>query len=347
MVEIVIGSISRVVIGRSLLGPDAVLGACRPALCGLVTQPGAAAIAERIAGGLRGAGIRTVVLPVAAGDASKSLATVESVCRSLAEAGATRDDLVVGVGGGALTDLAGFVAAVFLRGVRVHLIPTTLLGAVDASIGGKSGVNVGGKNLVGVFRHPDRVVVDLEVIEALPTDLIREGMAEALKTGLVGDPALFELIERDGLMADLTDVVTRSVAVKARIVGEDFEDRGVRAHLNYGHTVGHALEAVTGMSHGAAVAVGMVAAGRASAIEVGFDGEHRQREAISSVGLPIAAPGVDRVEVLTRLRLDKKRDAAGMRMVVLESIGRPQVRSVGSATVGAALAAVGIPGEDS
>jgi 3-dehydroquinate synthetase len=255
--------------------------------------------------------------------------------------------MVVGVGGGAVTDLAGFVGAVFLRGVRVHFVPTTLLAAIDASIGGKSGVNVGGKNLVGAFRHPARVVIDLSVLDALPGELIREGLAEALKAGLVGDPGLFELIERDGQGADLAEVVTRAVAVKARIVGEDFEERGVRAHLNYGHTVGHALEAITGMPHGEAVAVGMVAAGRASVIEAGFDGEERQRSAIAGLGLPTEAPGVDRIELLSRLRLDKKHDSHGLRMVVLEAVGRPLVRPVGSATVGAALAAVGISGGES
>lgn len=336
------------VIGRDLLGPDAILGdASPPSLCGVVTQPGAAEVAARIVGGLQESGIRAVVLPVADRDAAKSLSTVESVCRTLAEAGATRDDLVLGVGGGAVTDLAGFVAAVFLRGVRVHFVPTTLLGAIDASIGGKSGVNVGGKNLVGAFRHPARVVIDLGLIESLPDELIREGLAEALKAGLVGDPGLFELIERDATASDLAEVVTRSVAVKARIVGEDFEERGVRVHLNYGHTIGHAVESVTGMSHGEAVAVGMIAAARASSIEIGFEGEERQLAAIARLGLPIAAPGVDRVELLSHLRFDKKRDSRGLRMVLLDSIGRPLVRSVGSATVEAALAAVGIPGGES
>lgn len=347
MDELVVGGVTRVVIGRDLLEPDAVLGHAMPAFCGLVTQPGAAHLADRVADGLAAAGIRTQVYPVADRDVAKSLATVEAICRGLAEAGATRDDMVVGVGGGAVTDLAGFVGSVFLRGVRVHFVPTTLLAAIDASIGGKSGVNVGGKNLIGAFRHPERVVIDLSVLEALPSELIREGLAEALKAGLVGDPGLFELIERDGQGCDLAEVVTRAVAVKARIVGEDFEERGVRTHLNYGHTVGHALEAITGMPHGEAVAVGMVAAGRVSVIEARFDGEERQRAAIARLGLPTQAPGVDRAELLSRLRLDKKHDAHGLRMVVLEAVGRPLVRPVGSATVGAALAAVGISGGES
>lgn len=348
MVEFVVGGVTRVVIGRGgVEQPMVILGESRPAFCGLVTQPGAAAIAEGLAAGLQAGGVETLVLTVADRDAAKSLATVEWVCASLAEAGATRDDLILGVGGGAVTDLAGFVAAVFMRGVSVHFVPTTLLAAIDASIGGKSGVNVGGKNLVGVFRHPDRVVVDLAIIGDLPLELIREGLAEALKAGLVGDTTLFETLERDGVGADLSEVVTRAIGVKARLVDEDFEEHGSRVHLNYGHTVGHALEAVTGMSHGAAVAVGMVAAGRASATEVGFAQEERQRAAIDGLGLPVAAPEVDRVEVMSRLLLDKKRDGTGMRMVLLEAIGHPQVRSVGSATVDAALAAIGIPGGES
>lgn len=347
MDEIVVAGVTRVLIGRDLLRADSVLGDATPAFCGVVTQPGAARLAEQVVGALEPAGVRTEIFSVEDRDAAKSLATVEAICRGLADAGATRDDLVIGVGGGAVTDLAGFVAAVFLRGVRVHFVPTTLLAAIDASIGGKSGVNVGGKNLVGVFRHPERVVIDLEVLDALPKELVQEGMAEALKAGLVGDPGLFDLLESEGSAADLEEVVARAVAVKAAIVGADPEDRAGRAHLNYGHTVGHGLETATGMPHGQAIAVGMVAAGRASVIEAGFDGEERQLAAIVGLGLPTAAPGVDRGELLRIMRFDKKRDSRGLRMVVLAGIGQPQVRAVGATTVDAALRAVGISGGES
>ena len=344
MVEIVIGGVTRVVIGRGVLDAVAVLGGVTPGLCALVTQRGAAPVAAAIATALGAAGFPTAVVEVPDGEAAKTLGSVEALCRSLAEAGMTRADLIIGVGGGAVADLAGFAAAVYLRGVRVHLVATTLLAAVDAAVGGKTGVNLMGKNLVGVFRHPHRVLIDLEILEALPAAGRRQGLSEALKAGLVGDPALFELLERDGVAADLSEVVSRAVAVKAGIVEEDFEERGVRAHLNYGHTVGHALEATGALSHGDAIAIGMVAAGRASALDAGFGAEVRQTEAIRGLGLPVAVSGVAAPAVIDLLRFDKKRDASGLRMVLLEAIGRPRVAHVGSATVEAALRAAGISG---
>jgi 3-dehydroquinate synthase len=347
VVEVVVAGVTEVLIGRDVLGVDPVLGDARPKLAAIVTQPGALGVAGAVAGHLGEAGIRTLTLEVPDGGAAKTLDTVGTVCRSLSEAGATRSDLVVGVGGGAVTDLAGFVAAVYLRGVRVHLVATTLLAAVDAAIGGKTGIDVGGKNLVGVFRHPARVVVDLDVLDTLPLQLRRHGLAEALKAGLVGDPLLFEILETGGIDADLAEVVSRSVAVKARIVGRDFEESGERAHLNYGHTVGHALESVGGLPHGEAIAVGMVAAARASAIEAGFVDEGRQKEAIAGLGLPVVAPSLDRDRVIAQIQLDKKRDATGLRMVLLEAIGGPRVAHIASTTVDAALRAVGIPGGES
>jgi 3-dehydroquinate synthetase len=347
MVDLVVGGVTRVTVGHGVLDAQGILGDARPAACAVLIQPGAAVIGERVTGSLEEAGIRVVALGVPDGEAAKSLAVVEGICTQLATEGVTREDRVVAVGGGATTDLAGFVAAVYLRGLPAHFVPTTLLAAVDAAIGGKSGVDVAGKNLVGAFRHPDRVAIDLDLLGALPEALVREGLAEALKAGLVGDPGLFELIERDGIAADLDEVVARAIAVKARVVGRDFEDRGERAVLNYGHTVGHALEAATGISHGHAVAIGMVAAGRASAGAAGFEAEARQREAIARLGLPVSAPAVSRGAVVSLLDRDKKRTPDGMRMVLLEDVGRPVVRAVDSATVDAALAAVGIPGGDS
>ena len=344
MVEVVVAGVTTVLIGRGVLGADPVLGDAGPKLAAIVTQPGARAVAGAVASHLGAAGVRTLTLEAPDGGAAKTLDTVGAVCRSLSEAGATRGDLVLGVGGGAVTDLAGFVAAVYLRGVRVHLVATTLLAAVDAAIGGKTGIDVGGKNLVGVFRHPARVVVDLDVLDALPVRLRRHGLAEALKAGLVGDPVLFEMLETEGIDADLADVVSRSIAVKARIVSRDFEESGERAHLNYGHTVGHAVESVGGLPHGEAIALGMVAAGRASAIEAGFADEGRQKDAIAGLGLPVVAPGLDRNLVIAQIRLDKKRDAAGLRMVLLEAVGLPRVAHVAPATVDAALGAAGIPG---
>jgi 3-dehydroquinate synthetase len=346
MVELLVGGVSRVVIGDGVLSAETLLGDETPVSCAVIGQPGAAGIASRLAAALEGAGVHAPVITIPDGESAKSLETVEEVCRALSDAGVTREDAVAGVGGGAATDLAGFVASVYLRGIAAYLVPTTLLSAIDAAIGGKSAVNVGGKNLIGTFRHPTRVVIDLDIIRDLPPHLLRQGMAEALKTGLIGDPELFETLERDGIDADLGEVVPRALAVKARIVSRDFEERGERTHLNYGHTVGHAVETAAGVSHGEAVAIGMVAAGRASTLVAGFDAEDRQRRAIERMGLPISAPSVDRESVLGLIALDKKRGVEGTTMVLLEAIGRPRVSPVGAATVDAALAAAGIPGGD-
>jgi 3-dehydroquinate synthase len=333
-----------VVVGRGVLDAATVVGE-RPgrARVAVLAQPGVAArVGEDLAGGLRRGGLAAEVRVVPDGEAAKTVAVAEGVYAWLAGLRLTRDDTVLGVGGGALTDLAGFVAATFLRGVESVYVPTTLLGAVDAAIGGKTGLNLGAKNLVGAFHHPARVVIDADLLDALPPALRREGSSEALKAGLVGDPALVALFERDGLDADLAEVVLRAVRVKAEVVGRDFREQGERAHLNYGHTIGHAIEVAAALAHGEAVAVGMVAAGRAAALAVGFAEETRQREVIGRLGLPVSAPGAGREEALALLELDKKRDAAGLRMVLLEGVGRPRLEHVGIATVRAALAAVGI-----
>ena len=222
------------------------------------------------------------------------------------------------------------------------LVPTTLLGAVDAAVGGKTAVNVDGKNLVGAFRHPERVVIDPDVLRALPEPLLREGSAEALKAGLIADVSILELYEAHGLAAPLEEVVVKAVAVKARIVSEDFRESGARAVLNYGHTVGHAIEGLAGIPHGHAVAIGMMAAAAVSERNVGFDGTGRQRDVIRNLGLPDRAPQVDGEEVRRMMHLDKKRDEEGLRMVLLEDFGRPVVESVDGASVDHALASVGL-----
>ncbi len=302
----------------------------------VLTQPGARPVADRVAAG---AGQPTPILELPDGEAAKTLAVIEDVYRWLAGQGLHRGDTVVAVGGGSLTDAAGFAAATYLRGIEAVYVPTTLLGAVDAAVGGKTGVNLGGKNLVGAFRHPSRVVIDVDVLEALPDDLWREGAAEAVKAGFVGDPALVELFEQHGRGAPLGEVVRRAVAVKTAVVTEDFTEGGRRAVLNYGHTVGHAVEIAAGLRHGDAVGVGMVAAGLVSEARCGFSDRARHDAVLARLGLPAAATA-DAAEVRRLLARDKKRDAAGLRMVLLRAIGDPTVRHVDSATVETALAAV-------
>ncbi len=343
MERVLIPGGGEVLVGRNLVAIDPLLppreGRRRVAV---LTQPGAAAIADRVARRIGESGPRCEVRVLPDAEAAKTLAVAGEVYEWLAEQRLGRHDTVVGVGGGAVTDLAGFVAATWLRGVEVVHVPTTLLAAVDAAIGGKTGVNLAGKNLVGAFWHPTRVVVDLEVLAELPASLYREGLAEIAKVGLVGDPDLVALLERQGPEAPLEALVPAAVAVKAAVVGEDFREAGRRAVLNYGHTIGHAVEVAGGMRHGDAVAVGMVAAGAAATHQVGFGDATRQERLLAGLGLPVRVAGLARPQVEKLLELDKKRDEVGLRMVLLEAIGHPVVHHVGTDVVAAALDAIGV-----
>jgi 3-dehydroquinate synthase len=261
-------------------------------------------------------------------DAAKTLDVVGAVYEWLNSIRFGRGDRIVAVGGGSLTDVAGFIAATYMRGVDVAYVPTTLLGAVDASIGGKTGINVEGKNLVGSFRHPRRVAVDLDILDALPKDLLRDGAAEAAKAGFIADPAIITAYETRGLDASLEDIVPAAISVKVKTVTADFRESGIRATLNYGHTIGHAIEIAAKLPHGHAVAIGMAAAGKVSERRLGFAGVARQRRVIEKLGLPTRAPAVEGNAVWRLLERDKKRDRDGVRMVLLEDFGKPVLRHV-------------------
>ncbi len=311
---------------------------------GIVVQPSVAHIAREIAESFRARGGEVAIMAVPDREEAKTLAVAERCFVQLNELGLTRDDVIVGVGGGAVTDLAGFVAATYLRGVRSVLMPTTMLAAVDASIGGKTAVNVGGKNLVGAFHHPDRVIIDLNILRELPEDILREGSAEAVKAGFIADPDLVALYAADGLAANIGDVLIRAVRVKADIVSADVREHGIRGTLNFGHTVGHAVETLTGLSHGHSVAIGMVAASFSSAKSLGFNDTPAVVEILAKLGLPTTVPpGVRRSDVLDLIQLDKKRDHAGVRMALLSSIGECVVMPVDDATVLVGLTAIGVP----
>jgi 3-dehydroquinate synthase len=339
--RVLIGDASEVLIGPGVLEEADLLpareGRRRAAV---LTQPGAASHGRRAARRLRREGLEAPVRVLPDREEAKTLQVAADVYDWLAELGMTRHDTVVGVGGGAITDLAGFVAATYLRGIEAVHVPTTLLGAVDAAIGGKTGLNLRGKNLVGAFWHPSRVLIDLSLLADLPTELRRDGLAEALKAGLVGDPDLVEIFRAAGEAAPLEEVVVRSVRVKAQVVEEDFREEGRRVVLNYGHTIGHALEMACQLSHGEAVAVGMVAAGVASEQQVGFQDAVVQETLIAGLGLPTRVQSLDPVRVHGLLGLDKKRTGNGLRMVLLRAVGDPVVEPVGAATVDAALEAV-------
>lgn len=337
-------AVCEIVVGRSLAPEIAQAAAAVSSRAVILTQPATRSLGGRLRIALESVGIEVTEHTLPDGEGAKRLQVVESVYRVLNRAFFARGDLVIAVGGGALTDVAGFVAGTYLRGVPVIYVPTTLLGAVDASIGGKTGINVDGKNLAGLFVHPRMVFCDVDILDALPRQLKMEGASEAVKMGFIRDMEIVEAYEDSTVDdVDLEFIVNRSVAGKVAVVNDDFTEQGVRAILNYGHTVGHAVETVSRMSHGEAVAVGMVAAGAASRAALGFTGEARQSALLGRIGLPTRmerSTGID--QIMAYMARDKKRDASGLRMVLLKEFGVPVVQVVNDTTVRAALDAVGL-----
>src|SRR5215207_223734 len=276
----------QVLVGRGLLaevpdmlGPDVQRVA-------LLHPPTMIKTAEQLSHLLTAAGLEPVRIDVPDAEAAKSVAVAERCWSILGNAGFTRSDAVVGLGGGATTDLAGFVAATWLRGVRVVMVPTTLLGMVDAAVGGKTAINTAeGKNLVGAFHPPAGVLCDLEMLQTLSTEEYVAGLAEVVKCGFIADPALLATIERDPAAArqrggpDTHELVERSVRVKAAVVTADPREAGPREVLNYGHTLGHAIEKVEHYRwrHGAAISVGMVFAAELGRLAGRLDDETADR----------------------------------------------------------------------
>ena len=322
-----------VVVGDGLLGELA--GLVGPAQRILVVHPRALrATGEAVRADLLEHGYEALLAEVPDGEEAKSAAVAAFCWQVLGQAGFTRTDAVVSVGGGAVTDLAGFVAATWLRGVRVVHVPTTLLAMVDAAVGGKTGINTAeGKNLVGSFHPPAGVLCDLAALATLPANDLVAGLAEVVKAGFVADPAILDLIEADPAAARVPDgpvlreLVERSVAVKARVVTADLREASLREILNYGHTLGHAVELVERYNwrHGAAVSIGMVyaaelgrAAGRTPDAVV-----DRTRAVLGSLGLPLTYRGDRWPQLLEAMRRDKKTRGDLLRFVVLEDVARP------------------------
>ncbi|HVZ73076.1 MAG TPA: 3-dehydroquinate synthase [Polyangia bacterium] len=277
------------------------------------------------------------------GESCKTLAEIERTTEWLAEQGFDRKGAVVGVGGGAATDHAGFAAAVYLRGIKFALVPTTLLAMVDASVGGKTAVDLpAGKNLVGAFHQPSSVVADLGFLETLPAREVRAGLAEVVKCGFIADPALLDILETapsgDHLpLATLAEVVTRAVRVKAEVVAEDETEGGRRAILNFGHTVGHALEAASGygLLHGEAVGLGMLAAlSLGEARGLGTPAlTARAKALLARLLLPVdLAPRLS-AEVLARVTVDKKRRGGAIKFVFCSAAGETKLVDVSPAEI--------------
>ena len=322
-----------VLIGRGLLGELAALleSAQRVAV---IHPPTLAVTADAVRADLAAHGFDAQVLEVPDGEDAKALAVAGSCWDALGQAGFTRSDAIVGLGGGATTDLAGWVAAAWLRGVRVVQIPTTLAGMVDAAIGGKAGINTDrGKNLVGAFHPPVGVVCDLTALETLPRNDYVAGLAEVVKCGFIADPAILELIEKDPAAATVagnaveTELVERSVRVKADVVAADLTEQGVREILNYGHTLGHAIERAEGYRwrHGAAVSIGLVYAaalgrrlGRLDDVTA-----DRHRSLLDALGLPTHYRADAFGQLLDTMRIDKKARGHRIRFVVLDGLARP------------------------
>jgi 3-dehydroquinate synthase len=317
-----------VLVGHSLLAElPAVLG--DRARTAVIHPAGMRTTAQAIESALPGAHL----IEVPDGEGQKDVKVAAYCWDALGRLGFTRSDAVVGVGGGATTDLAGFVAATWLRGVPVVHVPTTLLGMVDAAVGGKTGINTAaGKNLVGAFHPPLAVLADLDLLETLPRRDYVAGLAEVIKVGFTHDPVILDLVA-DG---DATtpqgvhtrELVERAIAVKAQVVGEDLTEQGRREHLNYGHTLGLAFENAEDYRwpHGEAVSVGLVFAAELSRIAAGLDDAtaDRHRDLLELVGLPTSYAG-DWQQLHRTMAVDKKSRGSRLRFVVLDGLASPKM----------------------
>ena len=289
--------------------------------------------ADEVAGALRAAGLRVTVHELPDGEAAKSLDALQQLWQTCADSRISRTDILVAVGGGATTDVVGFAAASWLRGVGVVHVPTTVLGMVDAAVGGKTGINTpAGKNLVGAFHAPLAVLCDTQLLSTLPRAEVASGCAEIVKCGFIADPEILALLGDDPAQvlepeaAVLPELIRRAVAVKAAVVSEDFKESGRREILNYGHTLGHAIEKREDFRwrHGEAIAVGMAFAVRLS-VRSGRLADANQIDrhdaVFRSLGLPTRYDAAAWSELLDAMRVDKKTRAGRLRFVVLNAVG--------------------------
>lgn len=321
------GRTCRVLVGAGLIGRAGELAReCGlQGTCAVVTDENVARLhGPAVMASLAAAGHRAVLLAVPAGEQSKCLATLGDLCDRMIDAGLDRGSFLVALGGGVVGDLAGFVAAIYHRGIPFVQIPTTIVAQVDSSIGGKTGVNArAGKNLLGAFHQPRLVLADTGTLSTLPDREYREGFAEVIKHGVIRDAALLDGLDPAVPREDLAPLVARNIAIKAAIVAEDEHERnGPRALLNFGHTVAHAVENVAGYGrflHGEAVALGMAAALEISRRKAGLsaDDEARVRGKIAAFGLPLVLPpDLPAEALLEAARRDKKFSGGRIRYVL-------------------------------
>jgi 3-dehydroquinate synthase len=330
-------------IGRILIGKQLLLRTgkrCQARAlsgqCALISESNVAPLfAERVKRSLVSAGFRPTLVTIPAGEKSKTLKQAGAICDRMIAAGLDRTSFVVGLGGGMIGDISGFVAAIFHRGIPHVQIPTTLLAMVDSSIGGKTGVDTrDGKNLIGVFHQPSLVIDDLDVLKTLPRRQFNQGFAEIIKHAIIADPKMFRILQlwEAGAAPALQRLIKRNIQIKSRIVAKDEHDRtGERALLNFGHTVGHAIERAGNYRkflHGEAVSLGIVAACAISVKRAGL--RPNQRDAIVDLlrgfGLPTRLPSkFPRKKILDAVKFDKKFEGGKVRFVVTPRIGTARI----------------------
>ncbi len=290
---------------------------------------------------LKDAGFLAKLLVVNAGEQQKTMHTISLIHDAAYEHQLERNSLIIALGGGVIGDMAGFAAATWLRGISFVQVPTTLLAMVDASVGGKTGVNhPNGKNLIGSFHQPKLVLIDINTLNTLPQREFCAGMAEVIKYGVIGDPQLFESLEGIAHLNNfkslgesmVLEIIMNSIKTKASIVEKDEKETGIRAVLNYGHTFGHVVENLTGYGHwlhGEAVSIGMIAVGQLS-VEKGIWSSNeatRQKNLLRKAGLPVKWPELDHNSVIRSLQGDKKVSAGKLRFVIPSEIGKVHISS--------------------
>jgi 3-dehydroquinate synthase len=325
-----------VVVGTGVLGELPGLVGKTASTVFVIYAAGLGHIARPACHALSDAGYQVHAEAVPDGEAAKQVAVAARLWSRLAETKVTRSDAIVGIGGGATTDLAGFAAATWLRGIRAVLVPTTLLGMVDAAVGGKTAIDIPeGKNLVGAFHAPAGVLADLATLATVPREDYVAGLAEVIKAGFIADPVILDLVEGDPDGATGPDgrhtreLIERAIRFKAGVVSADFREAGLRETLNYGHTLGHAIERAEEyrFRHGDAVAIGMVYAAELSRLAGRLDGPTaaRHRRVLTSVGLPTAYQPGTWPELRAGMAVDKKARGARLRFVVLDGLARPAI----------------------
>lgn len=325
-----------VLIGRQLLGELPSLIGDRARRVAVLHPEALAETGEAVRQDLAEQGYEAIAIQLPNAEEAKTVEVAAYCWKALGQTGFTRTDVIVGVGGGATTDVAGFVAATWLRGVRWIAVPTTVLAMVDAAVGGKTGINTAeGKNLVGAFHPPAGVLCDLASLDSLPVHDYVSGMAEIIKAGFIADPAILDLIESDSegartpAGAHTAELIERSIRVKAEVVSSDLKESGLREILNYGHTLGHAIEKNERYKwrHGAAVSIGMVFAAELGRLAGRLDDAtaDRHRAILESVGLPLTYRGDQWPKLLENMKVDKKSRGDLLRFIVLDGLGKPTV----------------------